>query len=77
VVRGRGGRELRLALVAVGKDAPYVAVELSLVAGAPTLEVVDLEHEAVLQAATALRQLAMEQRGAHDPSTGPTEEPSA
>ena len=73
MVRARGGRELRLALVAVGEDKPYVAVELSLAAGAPLLEVADLEQEAVLQAAAALHRLALEQREVRDQPTGSTD----
>lgn len=74
MVRGRGGRELRLALFAVGEDTPYVAVELSLATGGPPLEVVDLEQEAVLQAVAALGRLALEQQGAHHQPAGSTED---
>jgi hypothetical protein len=60
VIPGRGGRELRLVLLALGDGPPHVAVEVVMAAGGPPLEVVDLEREAVGEAGRAFVRLAEE-----------------
>ena len=49
-----------MAMTAVGDGMPCVTVEVLLAEGGPPLEVVQLDPVALLQAAAALRRLAVE-----------------
>jgi hypothetical protein len=60
VVPAQEGRELRLELYAMGDEPPKVSVEVFLVEGEPSLDVVELDAVQALQLAATLRQFAVE-----------------
>lgn len=62
VIPAQGGRELRIALTADADGPIRVSIEVQLSAGGQPLEVVELDPAEVLQAAAALRSLALESR---------------